>query len=282
MTETGGIVQFKPDFPRQSRAPRARASYMFSLASQLLRAAQRLPLEDHAALLLPVHGRRQLGPLRRRARQPRRHAAQGLHDLPEQGQAPRALRPAVRASIQSGTVAAMPGSTSTPTPRPARRRRCGAPWPRPRWATSSASRTRRSTRCARAWPTCSASRPRCSSPPARCATRSRSGCTSGRAATRRCCTAPPIRCASRPAARPRMSGAVLTPLDGRCGMFDAATLEAALRRAGRPLRAALPAGVGRADHEHRRRARVAARAACAPWSTSPAPTGCGCTSTARG
>jgi hypothetical protein len=34
MTETGGIVQFKPDFPRSESRAASRASYMFSLASK--------------------------------------------------------------------------------------------------------------------------------------------------------------------------------------------------------------------------------------------------------
>ncbi len=78
-----------------------------------------------------------------------------------------------------------------------------------------------------------------------------------------------------------LAGAMTNRLDGEAGMFTG--------RAGggghpprRPLPAALPPGVGGADHEHGRRAGVAARAdprragggprvtACAPISTAPA------------
>ena len=58
-----------------------------------------------------------------------------------------------------------------------------------------------------------------------------------------------------------LSGAVLCPLEGERGMFDAATLAAAMRPPGRPLPPALAARLRRADHEPRRRPRVAARAA---------------------
>ena len=88
----------------------------------------------------------------------------------------------------------------------------------------------RSTRCASASPSCSARRRRSSSRAGRCATRSPSGCTSGPAATRRCCTARRTRSSPRPAGPAAISGAVLRPLDGPRGMFDADDVRGALRR----------------------------------------------------
>ena len=57
-----------------------------------------------------------------------------------------------------------------------------------------------------------------------------------------------------------ISGAVLCPVDGDGGRFDADTLARHAAHARRPLRAAVAAGVDRADHQHRGRAGVAARA----------------------
>ena len=79
-----------------------------------------------------------------------------------------------------------------------------------------------------------------------------------------------------------ISGAVLCPLEGERGMFDAATLAAAMRPARRPL-PARARGSCRSSRPRTSPAATCGRSrSCARSSRSPRPTGCACTWTARG
>ena len=78
LTETGGILKFLPQLPALRDAPGERDEVHVQAGPNVRLAPRGLRGRDHAALQLPVDRRAAQRPLRRRPREPERHAAQGL------------------------------------------------------------------------------------------------------------------------------------------------------------------------------------------------------------
>ena len=92
LTETGGIVNFRPQFPYSTKRAAKRTRYLFSLADRYSKKRRGTEGAHHAGLQLLVARRGKGSALRRRSGRARREAAGRLPGLQEEAQAPLALR----------------------------------------------------------------------------------------------------------------------------------------------------------------------------------------------